>query len=191
MEFDELYVMSDALMHGALHLCPRNDIADPFAFLRAETLPSVPVVLEYSSGGKPRDAIGTEVIGVVAYSGRVIQILRDGGVTGWATYPLDIHGKSGEKIEGYHGFAVTGRCGPIDNARSSLEPRPPRVPGGPNVQRWIGLYFAPETWDGSDIFMPEDWGCVFVVEPVKKALEKAKVKNFEFTRLTEFERLQL
>lgn len=188
VNFDKLFEMSEGSTYGALHLIPRDDIADPQAILKAEVLPESPVILDYHFGGKPRDVISAGSVHIKAFADRVVETLREGGFTGWATYPVEIYGKNKERIEGYQGFAVTGRCGPIDDSKSPLESCEPRVPGGRRVQRRVGMYFDQQTWDGSDIFMPEQCGFVFVVERVKRALEKTKVKNFSFTRLTEIER---
>lgn len=172
-------------MYGALHVNPRDDIADPYALMRAEALPSEPVVFEYSCGGKPRDIIGTGHAVLELFSDRAIGILRNEGFTGWTTYPVEVYGKKDERVEGYHGFAVTGRCGPIDNSLSRQIVVPPPVPEGQPVPGWQGLYFDSETWDGSDVFTQPSGGWIFVVECVKKALNRAKIKNLYFERLSE------
>lgn len=65
------------------------------------------------------------------------------------------------------------------------------MPGGV-FPYWRGLYFDPDTWDGSDIFMPGGrTGWVFVLDHVRDALEKAHVKNVAFQRLDEVERSQV
>ena len=79
---------------------------------------------------------------------------------------------------------MLGRCGPIDNSRSEIIQK--RLPGG-WVPHWKGLYFDPATWDGSDIFQPEGTGYILVVESVKRALVRAKVKNLVFKRLDEID----
>jgi hypothetical protein len=53
----------------------------------------------------------------------------------------------------------------------------------------IGLRFAPETWDDSDVFSPEGTAWVLVTEAVRDALMKAKVRNMSLTRITEIEQL--
>ncbi len=54
---------------------------------------------------------------------------------------------------------------------------------------WKGLLFDPALWDGSDLFMPaQRFGFIFVVEAVKKAFERAKIRNVAFTALDQFER---
>jgi hypothetical protein len=65
---------------------------------------------------------------------------------------------------------------------------PTVLPGG-IFPRWYGLYFNPDTWDGSDFFIPERLGTmIFVVEDVKRAFHKAKVRNTEFTSIVDFSR---
>jgi hypothetical protein len=52
----------------------------------------------------------------------------------------------------------------------------------------MGLLFDPASWDGSDLFMPagkNSWK--FVVQEVKEAFEKAKVRNIDFTPLDQME----
>jgi hypothetical protein len=120
-------------------------------------------------------------------SERVITLLRDAGFTGWRTYDVELVGHDGAPIPGYYGLAIHGRCGPIDYSKS--EEIPTITPGGVS-SHWFGLYFDPDTWDGSDLFMPEGTsGWIFVVDDVKRAFEKAKIKNVEFTNLVEIERL--
>ena len=139
-------------------------------------------------GGKPRDLVATAYGTVDLLSDRVIQIFRDGGYTGWTTFPVEVYGKHGERIEGYHGFAVTGRCGPIVWSKGKKVRKPPPVPWGQSYDAWVGMYFDPDSWDGSDIFLPEACASTIVVEKVMLALTKAKVTNIKFESLTEFER---
>ncbi|HEY8241357.1 MAG TPA: DUF1629 domain-containing protein, partial [Kiritimatiellia bacterium] len=117
----------------------------------------------------------------VVISVRVVDALKAGRFSGWETYPIDLFGKDGSRISGYHGLAVIGRCGLIDNSRSVKIQK--IYPGGV-FPAWRGLYFDPETWDGSDLFMlANKWGHILVVDAVKRAFEKAKVTNVAFTAL--------
>ncbi|HEY8207038.1 MAG TPA: hypothetical protein VIG99_06145, partial [Myxococcaceae bacterium] len=124
---------------------------------------------------KPSDFIYTTLATPIIISDRVVGILKDGGFSGWRTYPIELLGKGGNRIPGYHGLAVHGRCGPIDESRAVKLDQ--IMPGGV-FPAWYGLFFDSETWDGSDLFMTSSakaW--VFVVDAVKRALEKAKVTN--------------
>jgi hypothetical protein len=99
---------------------------------------------------------------------------------------LQARNKQGQTVPGYGGLAVTGRCGNLDDSMSVQVPR--IYPGGifPVLK---GLLFDPASWDGSDFFMPaQRFSFVFVVEAVKKAFERAKIRNVKFTPLDQFER---
>jgi hypothetical protein len=136
---------------------------------------------------KPSDFIWTTLAIPLLVSERVVTLLRDVGFTGWRTYDVELVDHDGTPIIGYHGFAIHGRCGPLDFSKSVETPTV--FPGG-IFPAWYGLYFEPDTWDGSDLFMPEgDVGWKFVVEDVKRAFEKAKIKNVEFTGLPRVERI--
>ena len=191
MDFDRLYDMAPALKRTALHVRPREpEEIDDVAILRGEIRPPKPLVFEYmkgASGSTPRDFVSTSLVSPRLISDRVVSVLRD--FSGWSTFPVEVYGKKGERIPGYHGLVVTGRCGPIDDSRSRPVVEPPARPQGRPTRMWIGLYFDPRTWDGSDLFLPEGWASIFVTEAVKKALEKAKITNVMFTRLTEAENL--
>jgi hypothetical protein len=69
-----------------------------------------------------------------------------------------------ERVEGYHGFAITGRCSATGEA----------------VLR-EGL--SRSTWD--DIFLLPDWNDCIVVERVRQALERVKPRNVRFSPFTE------
>jgi uncharacterized protein DUF1629 len=172
----------------------RGDISmsrdDAWRVLRAEKSPPGPVEVRYAMGrSKPSDLLFTTLATPVLISARVLGILQAEGFTGWQTYPLHVFGKDGAPIPGYHGLAVHGRCGPIDESRSVKLDK--IYPGGV-FPKWYGLFFDPATWDGSDLFMtagPHAW--VFVVESVKRAFEKAKVTNVKFTALDQLELARL
>jgi hypothetical protein len=133
----------------------------------------------------PADIIHTTFAAPVLVSDRVLGILKLGEFTGWDTYPVKVFGKEGVPMPGYSGLAVRGRCGPIDRGLSKKIDK--IYPGGV-FPVWRGMYFDAATWDGSDVFMPAgNGGWIFVVEAVKRAFDKAKVKNVRFTPLDEVE----
>ncbi|MFL5345942.1 MAG: hypothetical protein ACJ8AT_14220 [Hyalangium sp.] len=114
-----------------------------------------------------------------------MQLMRSHGFTGWSLYDVSVRDKQGQVIPGYSGLAFTGRCGNIDYTRSVEVPR--IYPAGVFPVR-KGLLFDPASWDGSDLFMPAEFvGWKFVVEEVKTAFERAKVRNVEFTPLDQVE----
>lgn len=161
---------------------------EAFGLTRAEMHSASPVSVEWAMGRtKPVEVIRTTFATPIVVADSVVQLLRTHGFTGWSLYEVAVCGKQGQPIPGYHGFSVTGRCGPIDWAQGIEMPR--IFPAGV-FPVWKGLFFDPASWDGSDFFMSmeRDDGHVFVVEEVKKAFERAKIRNVEFTPLDQFER---
>jgi hypothetical protein len=135
--------------------------------------------------------VGTQRANVKFVSERIIAALRASKASGWATYPVRLEDENGVEVTGYHGLIVTGRCGAIDNARSVQVEKV--VTGNPkgHAPVWRGLYFAEESWDGSDIFRPAATGYIFATQKVRVALDGAKVTNLSFAALADFERPML
>ncbi|WP_224245758.1 hypothetical protein [Hyalangium gracile] len=160
---------------------------DPFALTRAELRPSQPIPVEWAMGSaRPMQVMWTMYAAPLILADSVVQLLRSHGFTGWSLYDVAVRDKQGQPIPGYSGLSITGRCGNIAWERGVEVPR--SRPAG-IFPVWMGLFFDPESWDGSDFFMPaERGGYVFVVEEVKRALERAKIRNVEFTPLNQFER---
>lgn len=186
--FGSLYRLGEPNVSRAFRASLSVSVDDAISYLRGEAKPARPIVATWVMGRRqPTDLIWTTSrIPLVAE--RVLDVLRDIHAQGWGTYPVEVRGKAGESFAGYHGLAVLGRCGPIDESRSitKLKKYPARM-----VPMLRGLYFDEATWDGTDIFMtvpPATWK--FVTAPVKEALEKAKVKNLTFTPATEVERIK-
>lgn len=72
MEFEHLYLLSDADLRGALHVRPQEKIEDQFALLRGEVKPKVPIVFVRSMGKNPMDLISTEYPALYLFSDRVL-----------------------------------------------------------------------------------------------------------------------
>jgi hypothetical protein len=137
----------------------------------------------------PGDVVWTTLAVPILLSERVTGLLRERGFSGWDVVPVELKDKHGGALPTYYFLRAKGRCGLIDNSRSAKFDK--IMPGGV-FPRWRGLYFDPTTWDGSDVFTSSsDVAWVFVVEEVKRAFEKAKVKNVLFTPLDEVERVKL
>jgi hypothetical protein len=171
-----------------LRVSGRDEIANYFALARGEDLPLEPLEFVRASGGKPHDLIGTTYAVLQLISPRLIALLEEHGFTGWTTYPAKILLDDGSEVEGYRGLAVTGRCGPIEDDLSERIMLRPPVPTGRSMPGLRGMCFRPDTWDGSDIFTPEGFAAVFVVERVKEALETAGITNITLERVSEIER---
>jgi len=167
-----------------LNVDTRNEA---FGLTRAELCPPRSISAEWAMGrAKPVEVIRTTFAAPIIIADSVVQLLRMQGFTGWSLYEVAVCGKQGQTIPGYHGFSVKGRCGNIDWAKGV---EVPRIRPAGIFPVWKGLLFDPESWDGSDFFMPaERVGYVFVVEEVKNAFQRAKIRNVDFTPLDQFER---
>lgn len=190
MNFDSFYVLQSEHKRGALIVAASTDMLPPAKIsqlLRGETILSSPLQFHHHMGSRPTDILDTGHV-IPLISDRVFNILQDDGFSGWSTYPVEVFGKGGARLPGYHGLMVTGRCGPIDQSRSRIIVKPPPVPTGRHYQVRLGLYFDPASYDGSDLFLPEGTAFILVTERVKKALENAKCSNAALERITEIER---
>jgi hypothetical protein len=196
MHFEQLFDLSSGGMPGALHVKRALDEtwtdlkSDPqkiAALARGEMTPALPLRFIWSMGEIPMDQITTALVKVHIFSERVFECFRHNRFTGWSTFPVEITGRHGTSIPNYRGLAVTGRCGQIDSTRSVRTARPPRKQEG-DADIMMGLYFDPDSWDGSHIFTPG--AKIFVVEDVKTALEEIKATNIRFRPLTEMENHQ-
>jgi len=155
---------------------------EAWKLIRGDYRPDEPIVYEYLMGSKPLDLIATSYPARHLLSDRIVQALKANNFTGWRTYPVRVFGKDKQEIPGYHGFSITGKAGPADWSRSEKFQRQFRARASPYLR---GLYFAEETWDRSDIFIPEGTGYICIVQPVYQALLRLRPTNVEFQPLTE------
>jgi len=190
IDFADTYYLGEAFKRGAFR--PRvagyAEMEDEILreHHRGQRRPVRPLRLEWAEGSCLMDFTGTTAVLPNVVSQRLVDVLRENGVTGWSTFPIELYGKNGELIEGYHGLAVTGRCGALQLGRSRVETR--IGASGKPYKIKIGLFFDESTWDGSEMFVPEDTAHVFVIGKVKRLLEQAKISNVTFTPLNTLER---
>lgn len=185
--FENLFDLKDPLSNPPFRGKVLTD--QPAVLLRAEYSPAEPVRVEHAMGGRPFDLIWTTYAALFLVSDRVRVLLENEGITGWRTYPVEVTDRGGVLIPGYHGFAVTGRCGPFDPSRSQMIIKPAPVPRGRAAPYRRGLFFDPSTWDGSDVFCSENgWLFVVVTQRVRDLFQRQKVRNVRFQRLVDVER---
>jgi len=159
---------------------------DDVGLIRAEVQPATPIEVGRAMGSaEPGEVIWTTHAIPIIIADSVVNLLSAHGFTGWSLYPVAVRNKQGKTVPGYSGLAVTGRCGNIEFSKSVQVPRIFPAGVSPVLK---GFLFDPASWDGSDFFMPvRRSGHVFVVEEVKKAFEKAKIRNVSFEALDQVE----
>jgi hypothetical protein len=134
------------------------------------------------------DLLGT-TIGLTLISEVFHDVLNDAGFSGWTTFPVHVVLNDGSEVRGYHGLAITGRCGQIDDSLCQEVVLPSPAHGGRAHRGIRGLCFRPETWDGSDLFAPPDSQYSWAVDAVRVEVERAGMTNVRFQRLSEIERI--
>ena len=158
MKLDDIFRLS---LHGymtQLHTAPEIPEGQDYDCLSYNNFAGVEFPLIFrqkkgSGGRKLVDFINTgwgDVPGPV--SDRVIGLLRDGGFTGWDTYPVEVFLKDGSRLPGYRGLMVTG--GECDTD-ISLSEQVDTIGPWPYGQADVCLKELPivlDSWDGSDMF---------------------------------------
>jgi hypothetical protein len=189
LDYRRFYALGERFARGTFRVHSLGELpgGDPLALTRGEVELREPIRFAHDEGSRIKDHIGTTKALLHLVSDRFISALD--GFSGWRTYPVEVYDADGELIVGYHGLAVTGRSGPIDDELSPVMVLPPPVPRGAAMPHRIGIRFWPETWDGSDVFMPEERGWVLVTQAVRDALSDAKITGIELHRITEIELL--
>jgi hypothetical protein len=136
---------------------------------------TAPLQIERSRGSKFPSPVTWVDISRLTVSSRVIEALRP--FSGWSTFPVTfVDVPAADHV----GLAVWGRSGPafMDESR--------QVPKLHHVDL-RGMFIDPETWDGSDIFEPSArWGPI-VTDEVRRAMNRAKIHNLQFVRMSEYE----
>ncbi len=145
-----------------------------------------PLVFKQGYGKKYQDILDTGFVSLNIISDRLKILLEENKLTGWKTYNVKILNKKEEEINGYHGFSVTGKCGPIDYNKSEIiEKR--RVPTGPLCRFYKGTYIGLDKWDGSDFFIPENTIEIVVTKKAAEILKKNKLTNIQLKNLADSE----
>jgi hypothetical protein len=185
MDFARLYYWSHTMKRTALHVHPqysddpqldalnlflrdpdRGALPEPCRkaagrdvdqISQGELHLSAPIVfhpMKHGGGSTPYDLMGTTFPPLLLISDRVVSVLRE--FSGWTTYPVEVHGKKGERIPGYHGLAVTGRCGSLDYTQSTPRVCEPDTPYVRRTREWFGVRFDKKTWDGATSSCPRE-----------------------------------
>ena len=159
--------------------------SEALAVLSGDPPDNSPIGARWAMGASsPGDVVWTTSALPLLISERLVRRLREARYSGWEVTPVSLLGKKGEPLPPYFFLQLNGRCGPIDYRQSRRINK--TYPGGV-FPAWRGLYFDPNTWDGSDLFMAEGTGFKFVVEAVRETLVACLVKNLLFESLEDVE----
>lgn len=143
-----------------------------------------PVIFKQEYGKKLTDILDTGHASLFLISDRMKTILEENKLTGWKTFPIKLYDKKGKEITGYHGFSITGYCGPTNYEKSVIIEKK-HVPTGPICQYYKGLSI--DKWDGTDFFTPEGTYETFITKKAADVLKKNKISNMYLKNLADIE----
>lgn len=145
-----------------------------------------PVVFKQDSGKKLHDMLDTGYVSLYLISEKMKNIFEENNLMGWQTFPIIVLDKKGKEVKGYHGFSVTGRCGPVDYTKCEIiEKR--LVPTGPICKFYRGLYIGLDKWDGNDFFIPEGTIGIRITTKAADVIKKNKLTNVTMDNLADIE----
>ena len=180
-----LFSLTDPVLKAAFRgTVDREAYAVMTKALRGEVVPADPIIVNHSMGRKLLDFIWISLEPVVHE--RVIETLDSAGITGWATYGVQVYDRGGRAIPGYQGFAITGRCGSMYLNKEHSEVIYEDLPGG-RFPSYKGLYVAADSWDGSDVFVAADGKTAHMVvtRRVAELFRRKKITNVAFESVSE------
>ncbi|HEY6062770.1 MAG TPA: hypothetical protein VIV35_04120 [Chitinophagaceae bacterium] len=167
-----------------------NPIDEPGALLRNEYKVNQLDIKYMEGSNEPGSLFWNSVTDPFCISGTFVDILHRNNITGWSTIPAKVLTKSGSyTIDNFFALTVTGRANAIDYLQTDIVFR--LFPGG-QFPHFKGLYFDPESWDGSDIFMerPDSDGkssaFIYVTKKFVDTCKKNKVKNIRFVSFNDY-----
>lgn len=189
--FKSLYVVEDPsgtkFFRGRL----KGDIDEVLAISRGEKSISH-LEIDYVQGGAEPDSLfWNRILEPICIKQSVAEAMQAAGLTGWNSIPVTVRNRNGEVItEPYVAMTVTGRSAGVDYLHSAIGFH--QYPGG-MVPYFKGLYFDPDSWDGTDIFMEHSGadgkttGFIYVSEKLVRFFRKNKIRNIRFVPFQEYE----
>lgn len=105
--------------------CSMNLDFDEFDVLRGLWTPRFPPRFDRLTGSVPKDLVlgGSPALWLI--SARFQEVLRQGNVTGWDLYDVELFDGGGSICPGYAGLRIFGRSGPLDWSQSQATVLPP------------------------------------------------------------------
>jgi len=113
LDFTRFYQLSDPLASRPLRITGRGYsdwISSEYAWklFRGEITQEQTIKLVGFMGGQITEFLWSDLVHIFCVSSTIMKSFQYKEISGWSTYPVEIHGRKGELIPGYHGFSVTG-----------------------------------------------------------------------------------
>jgi hypothetical protein len=140
-------------------------------------------------GGKVLyDWIFTGLVANQLISKRVSDALVEANVTGWDAEPMVL--MDGRKeVPNYALLVIVGRSGPLDHSKCPIEVE--IFPAtGRQVHMQHGLFFDPESWDGSNLFVPDGSSFLIADAQAKSLIESLGIPTVTFRDIADFRHLR-
>lgn len=185
MNYSEFYVISEKHIRGAINLVPKLPLETDIDQLFRGGIKNIKKVkfMKYN-GSKELDVLNSGFPGVFVVSFKVIDLLKFNDVTGWGSIPISIQEMDGLN---YYLLTILGKSGGIDMKKCKTFLKEPYSPTGKPIEAKKGLFFDLNSWDGSEIFSPENSRFIFCTEKVKRLFDKNRISNVIFENITQFE----
>lgn len=188
---NKFYTLEDPLANRPLRISVSGysdwiSIPQTVLLLKGAMVLDKPLRLGTYQGGQATDFIWGSIPSLICISKRVVDLFNINNISGWTTYPVELHDRKGQFLPGYYGFAVIGKEYARDLNRSILITKPPPTPKGKAYQVYKGLYFNENEWNGEDIFFIQYSG-IIITEKVKNIIKKSKISNTRIVPLEEVE----
>ena len=138
-------------------------------------------LFDVARAGRRGDFLKGIDLGIDIVSSRVVSIFRSLNVTGCSYFPVEVN--IPEDGRQYFGLAVSSRTGPKIEALSRLACHMQRGRRGEVWSVRYGLFFDPNTWDGSDVFFLGDGAVLAIHRRILNALKEQGIKLYSAERL--------
>jgi hypothetical protein len=169
----------------------KNQIDDFVRLLREESNIDH-LDIEYLEGAsEPSNLFWNMVTEPFCINQATVDILKQSSLSGWSIIPVTVKNKFGAILaDNYFAMTVHGRTNPIDYLKRDIVIK--QMAGG-KFPYFKGLYFDPESWDGSDIFMTKadvdgkKTAFIYVTKKFVDTFKKHKIANISFENFNDFE----
>lgn len=193
MTSQDFYLFSEKFSEATLHVTPNG--AELIKSIRNETNGivtgdwsglSFPLKFKQKYGRRKDDVIRTGYTKLFIISNNFVDVLKNNSITGWRLFDVEISDKKDGLINGYFGISITGKSGPV-NINSSIVIERRRIANGPLCIFYKGAKIDKESWDGSDIFIPEGGFGILLSPKAASILGKSELTNVSIIPLSEVE----